>query len=221
MPNREFADRAAAGERLASLVPDSLHGDTVVVGLARGGVAVAAEVARRLGAPLDVVAVRKVGHPRQPEYALGAVAPDSDGVYLRSTNGLTRAQLSAEVERAVTSAAELDERLHAHHPPLDLRGRTVVLVDDGLATGATMVAAIRWARKCGAERVAAAVPVAAATSATLVRREADEFVCVHETDRFSSVSTWYRRFEQLDDDTVVRLLDDARNGRGSPPVAGA
>lgn len=210
-----FEDRADAGRLLALLLKGERGPDLVVAGLARGGVEVAAEVARVLEAPLDVVAVRKVGHLWQPEYAIGAVAP-GDGVYLRGPEGLTKEEVERAVERAKAEAAVLDRRLHSQHPALELIGKTAVVVDDGLATGATMIAALRWARNRGAARVVAAVPVAAAESVPAVRAEADELVCPHELTGFFAVSVWYRSFEQLDDEDVLGLLDEAR--RRSTPV---
>ena len=146
-----FADRCDAGRRLSPALAAEAWRDPVAIGLARGGVEVAAEVARGLEAPLDVVAVRKVGHPWQPEYALGAVTP-GDGEYVRGPNGLDDEQLAAVVEAAKGEAERLDRRLHADQPGLDLAGKTALLIDDGLATGATMIAALRWA-KAWARRV--------------------------------------------------------------------
>ncbi len=169
----------------------------------------AAEVARALAAPLDAVAVRKIGHPWQPEYGIGAVTP-GDGVYLRVSNGLTDEQLAVAVEETKAKAALLDRRLHAEHPPLDLGGKTVLVVDDGLATGATMIAALRWARAAGAARVVAAVPVAPARSLQLLRREADEVVCPRALEHFFAVGVHYASFAQVDDEAVIRLLDENR-----------
>lgn len=202
---RRFRDRAEAGRELAAALPDDLPGDVVVVGLARGGVEVAAEVAARLRVGLDALAVRKVGHPLQPEYALGAVAPGADDVYVRSAEGLSEAELTAVVDAARRAAAALDERLHAAHPRARVAGRTVLLVDDGLATGATMVAAVRWARGEGAARVVVAVPVAASSSVEALRRQA-EVVCPHELDDLGAVGIWYERFDQVTDAEVVALL---------------
>lgn len=203
-----FVDRLDAGRRLAeALLQDRGH-DVVVVGLARGGMEVAAEVASALRAPLDVVAVRKIGHPCQPEYALGAVTP-GDGVYVRGADGLTRSQLAQVVSAAQGEAAALDRRLHARHPPVDFRGRVALLVDDGLATGATMIAAARWARARGASRVVAAVPVAAAASASLIRAEVDDLFALYELGSLLSVGHWYRSFDQVEDEDVLRLLDES------------
>lgn len=202
-----FLDRSDAGRRLGDALQDERGPETVVVGLARGGVQVAAKVARALEAPLDVVAVRKVGHPWHPEYALGAVTP-GHGAYVRGPNGLTDEQLAETVAAARERAVTLDSRLHAERPGMSLKGKTVVLVDDGLATGATMIAAARWAKACGADRVVAAVPVAAADSARIVRREVDDLVSLHTPRAFFAVAVWYARFPQVDDEEVVRLLED-------------
>ncbi|HUP33213.1 MAG TPA: phosphoribosyltransferase family protein [Gaiellaceae bacterium] len=200
-----FADRRDAGRLLARRLESERGTDAVVVGLARGGVVTAAEVASALRLPLDVVAVRKVGHPWQPEYAIGAVTP-GDGVYVRGPDGLTDEQVQAAVGGAKSRAEELDRRLHQDSGPVELAGKTCVLVDDGLATGATMIAAVRWARSRGAARVVAAVPVAALASLPLVEAEADAAVCLHELDPFVAVGFWYGTFDQVEDGEVKRLL---------------
>lgn len=203
-----FRDRVDAGRQLAPLLEGERGPGTVVVGLPRGGVPVAAEVARALGAPLDVVAVRKVGHPWQPEYAIGAVT-SGGGLVLRGRDGLTE----EEVERAVTGArlrAEgLDRELRRGRPAPDLAGRTVVLVDDGLATGATMLAAVRWARAQQAGRVVVAVPVGAASSVRALAAEADAVVCPYALRDFGAVGYWYADFGQVATAEVLRLLDEA------------
>jgi len=216
-----FADRRDAGRELAAALEAERGADTVVVGLARGGVEVAAEVARVLGAPLDAVAVRKVGHPWQPEYGIGAVTPGG-GVYLRGPDGLSDEELAAVVEETQAKAAALDERLHAEHPALDLGGKTALLVDDGLATGATMIAALRWARAAGAARVVAALPVAAAASLATIRAESDGVVCPHALEAFLAVGFWYESFAQASDEEVIRFLAENRAGRddGSGEPAG-
>ncbi len=204
-----FRDRREAGGALAVELEGERGPELAVVGLARGGVQVAAEVARALQAPLDVVAVRKIGHPLQPEYGIGAVTP-GDGVYVRGPDGLSEEELAAVVEATKAKAALLDQRLHAEEPSLDLKGKTALVVDDGLATGATMLAALRWAGAAGAARVVAAVPVAAAESLALIRAEADEVVCLHALEPFFAVGVWYESFTQVDDAEVVRLVGENR-----------
>ena len=130
---------------------------------------------------------------------------------MRGPDGLTEDELAAAVEEAKAKAALLDQRLHAEEPPLDLRRKTVLVVDDGLATGATMIAALRWARAAGgAARVVAAVPVAATASLGLLRPEADEVVCLHALEPFFAVGVWYESFAQVDDGEVIRLLRENR-----------
>jgi putative phosphoribosyl transferase len=205
LPDALFADRPDAGRRLAAGLDGERGPKLVVVGLARGGVVIAAEVARALDAPLDAVAVRKVRHVRQPEYGIGAVTPGGGGLYVRDPDGLTEAEVNVAVRRATTEAALLERRLHAEHPPLDLSGKTVAVVDDGLATGVTMIAA---------------VPVAAAGTLALVAGEAHAVVSLDAPKDFVAVGAWYRSFDQVDDETVIQLLDEnrqARRLRGSPP----
>lgn len=211
-----FEDRADAGRRLAREMGDPPEGRVVVYGLARGGVPVAAEVARTLGAPLDALVVRKVGHPLHEEYALGAVTADGPPFMreLRGLDGRAVSRLRARVQAASAQAHAMDERLHQDVDRLDPSGATCVLVDDGLATGATMVAACRWARGHGASRVVAAVPVAARESVDALRAEADEVVCPYPVDNFWAVSIWYADFGQTGEDEVRALL---RAGRPAEP----
>lgn len=204
-----FVDRRDAGRRLAAALEPERGAGLVVVGLARGGVETAAEIARALDAPLDAVAVRKVGHPLHLEYAIGAVAPGGRA-YVRAHDGLTDDDVAAAVAAARARATRLDADIHAESPGLELTGRTVLLVDDGLATGATMIAAARWARSAGAARVVVAVPVAPVESLSLLRREADAVVCLHALERFFAVGLWYGSFEQLSDRDVTRLLAENR-----------
>ena len=203
-----FHDRLDAGRHLAAALEHTQLADAVVVGLARGGVTVAAEVARRLSLPLDALAVRKIGYPWQPEYGIGAVTPGAGGVFLRTDEGLDESQLRRVIEQAKAKADRLDAILHARRPALDLHGKTALLVDDGLATGATMVAAVRWARSRGALRVVVAVPVGAVQSVRFLRREADEVVCPHAQANFGAVGFWYDVFTQVENEEVVALLDE-------------
>lgn len=203
-----YRDRREAGGKLADAFVNRKIEGYLVIGLARGGVEVAAEVAQALGVPLDALAVRKVRHPWQPEYAIGAVTPGG-GVYVRGHDGLTEEEVQAAVTAAQEQARELDLQIHADQPARDPGGKTVVLVDDGLATGSTMMAAVRWARAAGAGRVLVAVPVGASETVRTVEREVDEVVCLEQPALFGAVGIWYESFPQVSDERVRTLLERA------------
>jgi predicted phosphoribosyltransferase len=206
---RQFADRADAGRRLVELLP-ALEDEPVVLGLARGGVPVAAEVAEALGAPLDVLVVRKVGHPAQPEYALGAVS--EDGVAL--PEGLPPELVEPQLDEARAQA----QRLRAGRARLPVEGRTAIIVDDGLATGRSMTAAIEGVARQGASRVIMAVPVASGPGmrALAANCEAHAALVVEPPD-FFAVGQFYVDFSQVSDDEVAALL---RSARGPTNVEG-
>jgi putative phosphoribosyl transferase len=181
----------------------------LVLGLPRGGVPVAAAVAAALGAPLDVLVVRKVGVPGQPELAMGAVA--AGGIEARNAEVLAFLPDAArQFERvAAQELAEVARREHAYRgsrPSLELAGRTVVLVDDGIATGSTMEAAVRACRAGGAQRIVVAAPVAAPQSLAALRPLADQVVCPMQPAAFMAVGRWYDSFPQLEDEDVRRCL---------------
>lgn len=207
---RAFADRVDAGRRLGAAVRDRLRGGpALVLGLPRGGVPVAVEVAAALGAPVDVLVVRKVGVPTQPELAMGAVA--GGGVTVRNEDVLRLLPFAAPLfeSAAARERAEVERRERAFRgdrPPLAAEGRTVVLVDDGVATGATVRAAIAAARALGAARVVVAVPVASPEALALLEAEADEVVCLEAPRAFHAVGAWYADFPQLTDEEVRALL---------------
>ena len=206
-----FADRADAGRRLAQELESVRGRDAVVLGLPRGGVPVAFEVAEALDAPLDVIVVRKLGVPFQPELAMGAIG--EGGVRLLDTELLARARITENElgmverrERAVLDARAA--RLRRGRRRIDLSGRTAVIVDDGLATGSTARAACQVARQLGAARVIVAVPVAPAATVQHLP-EADAVVCVSAPRRFLAVGGYYRDFSPTSEDEVVALLDAA------------
>lgn len=204
-----FRDRIDAGEKLAWELSEFQGGNTVVVGLPRGGVPVAAEVARQLGAPLDVLPVRKVGHPNQPELAIGAIAQGGFVVRneaLAGASGVSDADFEALASRERRELVRRAANYRGDRPPLDLANKVVVLVDDGLATGATMRAAVAAARGLGAARVIVAVPVASPETRALLEAVADQVVCVAEPTEFSSVGEWYADFHQTTDAEVSELL---------------
>jgi putative phosphoribosyl transferase len=215
-----FRDRREAGELLAQRLRRLRTSDPVVLGLPRGGVPVAAEVARALGAPLDVLVVRKLGCPWQPELAVGAIG--EGGIRIVEDRILAEVGLAAdELERLTArETRELERRLRrfrGDRPPLDLQGRTVIVVDDGIATGATARAGLEVARRRGAATVVLAVPVAPPVAVRELEKVADEVVCLHQPEAFWAVGQFYADFSQTPDEEVARLLAaDARQHEPRP-----
>lgn len=206
-----FADRADAGGRLARRLSHLSRSDVIVLGLPRGGVPVAAEVARVLRAPLDVIVVRKLGVPRRPELAMGAIGEDGCRVLDRTTVALehvTDRQVHT-VERRERAALNSRVRgLREARGPVDLAGRTVVIVDDGIATGATAQVACQVARLRGAAAIVVAVPVGP-PSAIGAAAAADDIIVLETPDPFRAVGLWYRDFTPVTDREVAGLLADA------------
>lgn len=208
--NARFADRVDAGRALTRGLQQYAHQRNVLVlGLPRGGVVVAAEVAQALGAPLDVLVIRKLGVPGHEELAMGAIGPRG----IRVVNdeivhdlAITPREIDHVAYLEIREQQRRESLFRGGRTPLDLKGLTVILVDDGLATGATMLAAIDAARMLHATRVVAAVPVAAPASVALIRRHADEVVCVMTGEPFHAVGNWYDDFTQTSDDEVTALL---------------
>ncbi|MFO7777268.1 MAG: phosphoribosyltransferase [Nitriliruptoraceae bacterium] len=212
-----FTDRVDAGKRLAGLLYGYADVDAVVLALPRGGVPVAREVARALHAPLDVIGVRKLGAPQQPEFGIGAIA--EGGIRVVDRESATAAGLGEEQIAAVERRErdELQRRVHEYRGDRglpELAGRTVIVVDDGLATGVTARAACRAVRSHGPERLILAVPVAPPQSVEALRSEADEVVAVHTPPSLMSVGGWYDVFDQITDTQVLRLLEEARSEQG-------
>jgi putative phosphoribosyl transferase len=204
-----FKDRRDAGRQLAEQLERFRSERPVVVGIPRGGVPVAAEVARALGAPLDVAVVRKIGAPQNPEFAIGALA--EGGVHVLNAKAVRATRLSEAALHALIEGVEreLDERVGRYRgsrEPIEIAGRTVVLVDDGLATGRSALAAVISLRKRGAACVILAVPVAAPTSVQGLRAEADEVVCVEIPADLWAVGVWYEDFSPTSDAEVAALL---------------
>lgn len=211
-----FRDRADAGRQLADKLSHYAGSpDLIVLALPRGGVPVGFEVARALGAPLDVFLVRKLGVPGREELAMGAIA--SGGVRVVNEDVVRELNIPPRW-LDIAAADELEElrRREAAYrdgrPAPDVRGKTVILVDDGLATGATMKAAVAALRRMGPDRVVVAVPVGAPQTCDEFRGLADEVVCAARPDPFYAVGSWYRRFDQTSDDEVRALLAEAADG---------
>ncbi|GAA1482110.1 phosphoribosyltransferase [Gordonia sinesedis] len=210
---RTFADRREAGRALAdALVAESPAlagtGDTVVLGLARGGVPVAREVADALGLPLDVLVVRKVGAPGRPEFAMGALCGGHVTVNgtVPDRLGVSAADFDAAVAREARVLAERERRYRAGCPPVSVAGATVILVDDGIATGTSMLAAARAVAANGAVSVVIGVPTAPADSLAALQRDADVVVSVAVPDPFTAVGLSYNDFHQVTDDEVIAAL---------------
>ncbi|SFW84378.1 phosphoribosyltransferase [Amycolatopsis australiensis] len=206
---RVFADREDGGRRLAAELGRRTWADPLVLGLARGGVPVAAVVARRLGAELDVAVARKIGAPGRREFGVGAVTPDGPAIYdeaiLRGLK-LTAERMARAERHERAEARRRFERYRDGRPPVDVAGRDVILVDDGLATGVTATAALRDVRAGNPRTVVFAAPVGAPGAAAALRHEADDVVCVAEPPGFRAVGQWYADFRQTSDDDVLDLL---------------
>jgi predicted phosphoribosyltransferase len=214
---RAFHDRREAGELLASRLRRFAHRDDVIVlALPRGGVPVAYEVARDLGVPLDVFTVRKLGVPGHEELAMGAIASGGAQVLNLETLDALRIPRASIVHTVDEERRELARREHLYRdsrPYPELEGKTVILVDDGLATGASMLVAVVALRQKHPSRVVVAVPVAARDVADLLRRHADEVVCYVTPEPLSSVGSWYEDFSQVADGDVRALLNRAALAR--------
>lgn len=219
-PPRPFKDRRDAGRCVAArLASYAGTPDLLVLGLPRGGVVVAFEVAMALAAPLDVFLVRKIGFPGQPELAVGAIASGGVRVLNRSLmeqTGITPAELAPAIHEAMAELARRERRYRAGRGPLAVRGRTVILIDDGLATGSTMQAAIAALRQQAPRRLVVAVPIAPAETCEALAREVDEIVCAITPVPFTAVGAWYRDFSQTTDEEVVEWLRQAE-ARNAPP----
>ncbi len=217
-----YADRHEGGAELAQFLGAYGHrNDVIVLGLPRGGVPVAAEVASRLHAPLDVFIVRKLGLPGHREFAMGALA--SGGVRILNTDVTSQfyvptGAIEAVVAEETRELARRERLYRGSRPPLALKDRVVILVDDGLATGSSMLAAVQAVRRLEPRTVVVAVPVGSAEACDKLRPQADEVVCVRTPRDFSAVGLWYRDFSETSDDEVQALLAQPAAG---PTSAGA
>jgi putative phosphoribosyl transferase len=220
MKGQQFRDRTEAGQLLASkLIAYAHRPDVFVLALPRGGVPVAFEVAKALEAPLDVIIVRKLGVPGQEELAMGAIA--SGGVRVLNSGVVQALGLPERVINRVTAHEQYElerrERLYrGNRPVYDLYGRTVILIDDGIATGATMRAVVLAARQQQPARMIIATPVAASATCEEFAAEVDDLVCLIRPQSFFAVGSWYQYFPQVTDEEVHYLLEQARQTRMAP-----
>jgi len=216
-----FADRAEAGRLLAAeLDLLKLSANVIVLALPRGGLPIGLEVAKKLRAPLDVVIVRKLGVPWQPELAMGAIASGSvqtlDHDLIRAL-GISRAQIDAVIDKEKVELERREKLYRKGRPALDLRGRTALLVDDGLATGSTMLVAARYVRSQKPGRTLIAVPVASVQACERLKTEADDCICLAIPEPFVAVGQWYADFPQVTDSEVQRFLEASRTpGKANP-----
>jgi putative phosphoribosyl transferase len=216
-----FADRAEAGRLLAAeLDMLNLPANPIVLALPRGGLPVGLEVAKKLRAPLDVVIVRKLGVPWQPELAMGAIASGSvqtlDQDLIR-TLGVSPEEIDAVIAKERSEVERREKLYRKGRPALDLRGRTVLLVDDGLATGSTMLVAARYVRSLKPGRTLIAVPIASVQACQRLKEEADDCICLATPGSFGAVGEWYVDFRQVNDSEVQRILEASRiPGKANP-----
>jgi putative phosphoribosyl transferase len=217
-----FADRHDAGCRLAEALLAHRGEDAVVLALPRGGVAVARPIAEALKAPMDLILVRKIGAPRQPEVAMAAIVDGDDPAIIRNDDVIRCAGVSdAEFQQCADLAlAEIERRRRVYRvgrPATPITGKTVIVVDDGVATGATLKAALLGIKKKRPLHIIVAVPVAPAGFAEALRSEVDEFVCLEALEPVGAVGFHYHRFDQVSDAEVVRLLLEAKLGHQHRP----
>jgi len=217
-----FRDRSDAGAALGKeLLKRHDWDDPVVLALPRGGVPVAAEVARLLEAPLDILVVRKIGHPHHEEFAIGAIA--SGGTMVMNSQSasylddVSRADIDRIIAREQGELQRREKLYRGDHPAVPIQGREVIIVDDGLATGATMHAAVQAIRQLQPARITVAVPVGARESADALEAVADDVVCVRTPEPFHAVGVWYSEFPQTSDDEVRALLAAAYRHMASRP----
>ena len=221
-----FSDRTEAGARLAAALSHYRGTDTVVLALPRGGLQVALPIATQIKAPLDLLLVRKIGAPYQPEVAMGAVVDGDTPRIVRNEDvigyaGVSPSEFDAACQRELK---EIDRRRQLYlkdRPPVQIAGKTAVVVDDGVATGATLRAALKGLRDKKPRRIVVAMPVVPASLLPELEEEADEVICLEHLSSLGAVGAHYRDFPQLTDTDVIAYLDAAANAAGSPGQASA
>lgn len=210
-----FEDRHDAGKKLASKLAEYKDKpDVIVIGLPRGGVVVAFEVAQALNLPLDIIVPRKIGAPGNPELAIGAISEEGEGVFDESfiqAYGVSQEFIQKEIEAEKLEAHRRLELYRGKTPPLSLKEKTALLIDDGIATGSTMLAAILSAKSKGARKVVVAAPVAAAQTVERIKKEADQVIVMDAPLGFEAVGLYYENFLQTEDEEIVSLMERNNN----------
>lgn len=206
-----FKDRLEAGTKLAKSL-EKFRGDkkAIVLGLPRGGMVTAFEVAKIIHLPLDLIAPRKIGAPSNPEYAIGAVTIDGEKILNEAViaeSGISRKYVDEEIKKQIKEAERREKVYRGDRPPLDLLGKTAILVDDGIATGSTMRAAIKSSKKRGAVKVIVAVPVIAPDTLEIIKKECDEVIYLDAPELFAAVGQFYEIFDQVEDEQVIELMN--------------
>jgi predicted phosphoribosyltransferase len=207
-----FKNRSEAGRKLATALAAYRNQHPVILALPRGGVPVAAEVASALKAPLDLILVRKIGVPTQPELAMGAVVDGGEPIIVRNEDVIGLAGISESDFKAVCDSelAEIDRRRQRYlgtRPRAEVRGRTAIVIDDGVATGATTRAALQATRRRKPKRLVLAVPVAPTDTLSTLRSDADDVVCLEDHEFFGAIGFYYRDFRQVSDEEVIKILE--------------
>ena len=208
-----FRNRIEAGKKLAEELQDYVSQDVIVVAIPRGGVVIGYEVALQLSSPLDIVIPRKIGAPGNPEFAIGAVTEDGTIVLNKQADailGISEEYLEKTTEREISEIARRAAIYRHGAQPEPLKGKTVIIVDDGLATGATMGAAVASIRKRGASKIVVAVPVAPPDAIIKLSKDVDKIICPVVYESFYAIGQFYDDFNQVEDDEVIRLLEQNR-----------
>ncbi|OGY42076.1 MAG: hypothetical protein A2Y82_02305 [Candidatus Buchananbacteria bacterium RBG_13_36_9] len=210
-----FEDRADAGQKLAAkLIQYKNQKDALILALPRGGVVTAFEIARDLNLPLDIVVPRKIGAPQNEEYAIGAITESGEGIFnqeaIASLN-ITKDYLEQTIAKEKKEAQRRLETYRQDRPPLNLSAKAVIIIDDGIATGLTMRAAIKSIREKKAKKIIVAVPVSAQDSLKTIKEEADEVICLHAPLFFGAVGAFYKDFRQTTDEEVIDLMKKSIN----------
>ncbi len=205
-----FLNRKDAGQKLAEALKKYKNAkDALIIALPRGGVVVGFEVAKILNLPLDIVVPRKIGAPANPEFAIGAITETGEGIFdemVIGAYGITESYLQNEIKKEKAEAKRRLTLYRGTRPPLDLKNKTAIILDDGLATGLTMRAAVKTAKKLGATKIVVAIPVTSPEAAELVKKEVDELIYLDAPAFFGAVGSFYKEFGQTTDEEVIELL---------------